>query len=367
MTIFDYIEKSTKTFDEKEFNEIDNLVFSRLVYFKFDEILSFDEKISISEAYRRFILLEKNVSKGKTFANGTFRVFEKMAKSKRFKDILIGNYLSVISDSLEKQFAAMTFYLPNYIYVAFRGTDETLVALKEDFNMTYMVHIPSQKASVEYLENIAKENKFDIIIGGHSKGGNLAMYSAIFCKSKYKKRVVAVYNNDGPGFFNEIIENKNYQQVLDKIYTYVPQTSIIGMLLYHKEKMIVIKSNRSLIMQHDPDSWEVDLVNDKFVRVNSTNKKSKYIDEVMSSLVLMDDDKKKQFFEIIYQILTSTGARTVKDLSKEKVKNIKELLANYKKLDNEDKELFISVWKDIIETAKINISNYLPRKKDKVK
>lgn len=87
----------------------------------------------------------------------------------------------------------------------------------------------------------------------------------------------------------------------------------------------------------------------------------------MSSLVLMDDDKKKQFFEIIYQILTSTGARTVKDLSKEKVKNIKELLANYKKLDNEDKELFISVWKDIIETAKINISNYLPRKKDKVK
>ncbi len=366
MNIFDYVERNTKTFEEASFNEIDNLVFSRLAYFKFDGILAFDEKTSISEAYHRFLFFKKMNAENISFDRKTVKFFEKVAKSKRFKDVLIGNYVNVINVLLEKQFSALTFYLPGFIYVCFRGTDETLVALKEDFNMTYMVHIPSQKESVKYLENIAKRNRCNVMIGGHSKGGNLAMYSAIFCKNKYKKRIVAVYNNDGPGFFNEIIESKKYRQILDKIYTYVPQTSIIGMLLYHREKIIVIKSNRSLIMQHDPDSWKIDIVNCQFVRMRSINKKSQYIDKVMSSLVLMSDERKKQFFEILYQILTSTGARTVKDLSKEKIKNIKELLAHYRKLNPEDKMLFISVWKEIIRVARLNISSYLPKKKEKV-
>jgi len=355
--VFDYIDRYNISFIDKEFNEIDNLIFSRFVYMIFDGILSFDEKLTISDAYKKYTDINPNFHD-----KVTLKLFEKMASSNRYKDLIIGNYLSITSDSLEKQFAAITFYLPDSsVYISFRGTDSSFIGIKEDFNMTYMSHIASQIDSVKYLENVISNNNNKIRLGGHSKGGNLAMYASIFCKEKYRKRIIAIYNNDGPGFFDEVIENPKYQEILDRTYTYVPESSIIGMLLYHKEKVIVVKSKKSLIMQHDLFSWEID--DDKFVRACSVNKKSKYIDDVMSSLLLMPNCEKEKFFNILYQIIAVSGAKTVRELSNQKVKSAKEILANYKKLNEEEKETFIKVWKEIIKVARLNIKNYLPKRK----
>ena len=367
MTIFDYLDKNKYTFLEKEFNEIDNLIFSRLIYLKFEDFLDYDSKITIEEAYKKFLFVDRlDADKDTFFDKDTIKIFEKMSKSKRFRNIVVGNYLSDVNRNLEKQFAAITFYLPNNsIYVSFRGTDDTLVALKEDFNMSYMMEVPSQKESVRYLEKVSSGNKFDIIVGGHSKGGNLAMYASVFCKHKYKKRIVSIYNNDGPGFFDEILDSKDYKKVVDKIHTFIPQTSIIGMLLNHREKISVVKSDRILIMQHDPDSWYVDLKNNCFVKLDSVSKQCKYIDDIMNDLLLIPVDEKKKFFDILYQIMTSTGARTVKDFSGEKIKTMKAFLAKYKDLSETDKEFFVKIWKNIIKVAKLNIENYLPKRKDK--
>ena len=369
MTIFDYLDKNKYSFIEKEFNEIDNLIFSRLIYLKFEDFLDYDDKITIEEAYKKFLFVDRlDADKDTFFDKATIKIFEKMAKSKRFKNIVIGNYFNDINRKLEKQFAAITFYLPNnFIYVSFRGTDDTLVALKEDFNMSYMLEVPSQKESVKYLEKVASENKFNIIVGGHSKGGNLAMYSAIFCKHKYKKRIAAIYNNDGPGFLDEILDSKNYKKVVDKIHTFIPQTSIIGMLLNHREKISVVKSDRILIMQHDPDSWYIDLKNNCFVKLDSISKQCKYIDDIMNDLLLIPVEEKKKFFDIMYQIMTSTGAITVKDFYGKKIQTIKSFLAKYNDLSETDKEFFVKIWKNIIKVAKLNMENYLPKKKIKEK
>lgn len=360
-TVFDYIDKYKEPFLKKEFNEIDNLIFSRFVYIKFDGILQKNERLYLHELYKKYMLEEPLF-----FDKDAITLFEKMAYSPRYKDLVIGNYESITCSKTEEQFAAITIYLPDEsMYVAFRGTDSSLVGIKEDFNMTYMVHIPSQKDSVKYLMDVSKNNDYKIRVGGHSKGGNLAMYASIFCDKECRDKIIGIYNIDGPGFFNEILDSNEYREILDRTFTYVPQTSIIGMLLYHREECIVVKSRKSLIMQHDVLSWEVS--DDKLTRLNSVNKKSKYIDDVMSSLLLLPDEDKKRFFEILYQMLLSTGAKTMRDLALVKIKNAKELLENYKKLSEEDKKVFIKVWKEIIKTAKLNISNYLPLKKDKVK
>lgn len=364
VTIFEYVEVNDKNFLEKEFNEVDNLIFSRFAYMELDDILEEGEKASISELYKRALQIEKFVNIDHFFVKATFKLFGLLANSERFKDILVGNYVSNINRELEMQFAAMTFYLPNnFIYVAFRGTDDNIVGWKEDFNMSHTMHVPSQIESVKYLENVTNKNKYKVIVGGHSKGGNMAMYSSVFCKKSLKKRIVKIYNNDGPGFFDEILDTREYYDVVDKMHTLIPQTSIIGMLLFHRERVDVVKSDRVLLMQHDPDFWYVDFENDSFERLNEVSKQCRYIDDVMNDLLLMPKEEKKRFFDILYLIMTSTGAKTLTDLSSEKIKNIRGILSNYKKLNIEDKELFVRVWKKIISIAKMNISNYLPSKK----
>ncbi len=357
-SIFDYIKKYDVSFLEKSFTEIDNIIFSRFSYLKFDNILSFNDKISIKNLYKKYTSM--NI---KTDYN-TYDLFKVMATSKRFSSLIVGNYYSIIDDSLEKQFSAITIFLPgNLLYISFRGTDNTLIGIKEDFNMTYMINIPSQFESVNYLEKVLSNNSYFAIVGGHSKGGNLAMYSSIFCKKKYQERIIKIYNNDGPGFFNEIVTNPKYEKNLDKIITFVPETSIIGMLLNHKEEFIAVKSRKSLILQHDLFSWEID--DDKLIRVKSVNRKSKYIDDIMTSLLNISIEERKKFFDIIYQILISTGVSSIDDLTKEKIKNVKIFINSYKKLSNGEKEFFIKIWKKIVVVATNNIKTYLIVRKKK--
>lgn len=157
----------------------------------------------------------------------------------------ITNYINKIDSESEKQFSAITILMPDdTIYISFRGTDNTLIGWKEDFNMTFQTKVPSQLDAVQYVKQIAKKYKNLIRIGGHSKGGNLAVYAASFCSKTIQERIINVYNNDGPGFHEDVINNIEYKKMLPKVHTYVPQSSIIGRLLYHEENYTVVQSTR---------------------------------------------------------------------------------------------------------------------------
>ena len=168
-------------------------------------------------------------------------------------------FVNKIEVENEKQFSAITIIMPdNTLYVSFRGTDNTIVGWKEDFNMSFKSHIASQISAKEYLNMIAElyPNK-KIRVGGHSKGGNIAVYSAIFATPQIRDRIINVYNNDGPGFCEDILETQEYQEMINKVHTYIPQSSIIGRLMNHKEKYTIIESTQKGIMQHDLYSWQI--------------------------------------------------------------------------------------------------------------
>ena len=143
-------------------------------------------------------------------------------------------------------------------YVAFRGTDDTIVGWKEDFNMAFTPEIPAQRYAADYLQQAAAALAFrPLLVGGHSKGGNLAVYAAVFCGEAIQKQIRAVYNNDGPGFYASLLELPEHRRIAGKITTLLPESSVVGMLLEHEEAYQVVRSTQIRLMQHDGFSWQV--------------------------------------------------------------------------------------------------------------
>ena len=278
--VCDYVRwRGDLTLEQSEFNEIDNLILARFSYFPFDKIIRENEIATIKELSRRFS--NQDVTKLPILWKDDVELFPLMGNSKRFGGMLATKYINKIDAEQEKQFSAITVLMPDgTIYVSYRGTDNTIVGWKEDFNMSFKSHIASQISAKQYLEEIAKEYPSSkIIIGGHSKGGNIAVYAATFASKEVKDRIINVYNNDGPGFCEDVIETAEYQEILPRVHTYIPQSSIIGRLMNHKEKYTIVESVQRGIMQHDLYSWQ--LLGKEFVTLKKLTNESEFIDKTI--------------------------------------------------------------------------------------
>lgn len=352
--IIDYIKwRGDLSFNQSEFNEIDNLILARFSYFCLDGAIKENEKITIKQAYEN---TEKiGIPEQKILQIEDKDLFPAMAKSKRFGKLYIIEYVNNVDEDEEKQFSAVTILLPdNTMYVAYRGTDNTLVGWKEDFNMCFSSNVPSQLAATQYLEKVSKLNKRKIRVGGHSKGGNLAIYAAVFANDSVKNRIINVYNNDGPGMSSDIIEKQEYKDMVNKIYTYVPQSSIIGRLLYHEEKYKVIESTQTGIMQHDLYSWQLE--GKKFTYLEELTKESKVADKVIIGwLNGISPERRQEFVDILYQILITTNAQTLKEFSNNWLKNASICLKAYTTSNEEDKKIISDTLVKLFGITKNNL------------
>lgn len=206
-----------------------------------------------------------------------------LAENRRYRNMKLTYYVNQIENESQMQFSAVTVQISKKLhFVSYRGTDNTLVGWKEDFNMSFTCPVPAQKSAVEYLEQVASKTTGELILGGHSKGGNLAVYAAAFCKQALQGRIATVYNFDGPGFSQKVIKAEGYINICNKVTTYVPQSSIVGMLLEHEEKYTIIHSNQLGIMQHDIYSWMVE--RNHLVTLREITNSSKVIDRTLKQL-----------------------------------------------------------------------------------
>ena len=352
--IIDYIKwRGDLSFNQSEFNEIDNLILARFSYFCLDGAIKENEKMTIKQAYEN--TEEIGIPEQKILQIEDKDLFPAMAKSKRFGKLYIIEYVNNVDEDEEKQFSAVTILLPdNTMYVAYRGTDNTLVGWKEDFNMCFSSNVPSQLAATQYLEKVSKLNKRKIRVGGHSKGGNLAIYAAVFANDSVKNRIINVYNNDGPGMSSDIIEKQEYKDMVNKIYTYVPQSSIIGRLLYHEEKYKVIESTQTGIMQHDLYSWQLE--GKKFTYLEELTKESKVADKVIKGwLNGISPERRQEFVDILYQILITTNAQTLKEFSNNWLKNASICLKAYTTSNEEDKKIISDTLVKLFGITKNNL------------
>lgn len=359
--VCDYVRwRGDLTLEQSEFNEIDNLILARFSYFPFDKIIRENEIATIKELSRRFS--NQDVTKLPILWKDDVELFPLMGNSKRFGGMLATKYINKIDAEQEKQFSAITVLMPNdIIYVSYRGTDNTIVGWKEDFNMSFKSHIASQISAKQYLEEIAKEYPSSkIIIGGHSKGGNIAVYAATFASKDVKDRIINVYNNDGPGFCEDVIETPEYQEILPRVHTYIPQSSIIGRLMNHKEKYTIVESVQKGIMQHDLYSWQ--LLGKEFVTLKKLTNESEFIDKTIKDwLENVEPEKREQVIDAVFEILNTTEAQTMKELKANWFANAKTILGTYKNIDSDTKEMVWQTVNELLKVAKNNIFEELPK------
>ena len=352
--VFDYINwRGDLSLSKDKFNEIDNLILARFSYFPFDELIKKNEVVTIKELSERF--LEKDINEMPILWADDINLFPAMGLSRRFGEMKVTRYVNKISPEQEKQFSAITIIMPDdTIYVSYRGTDNTIVGWKEDFNMSFKSHIASQISAKEYLENIAEEfpNK-KIRVGGHSKGGNIAIYASAFAKQEVKNRIINVYNNDGPGFCEDVIETAEYQEIIKKVHTYIPQSSVIGRLMNHREKYTVVESVQKGIMQHDLYSWQI--VGKEFVTLKEVTNESEFVDKTIKNwLENVEPKKREQVIDVVFDILNTTDVQTMKELKTNWFTSAKTILTSYKNIDKETKDLVWQTLDELFKSAKIS-------------
>ena len=323
--MMDYLDwRGDVPFSLSPFNEVDNLIFSELSFIDLEGILP--PRVSagwmpLYEAAARYF--EKNpddsVPMGLIVPAAIRDMIRRMAQCPRYRNLLVGGYVNTIDENVQKQFAALTIQIDErQLYVSYRGTDDTIVGWKENFNMSFMQAIPAQLDAVSYLNHVAADTRHPrIIVGGHSKGGNLAIYAAIHCEEAVKPRITAVYSNDGPGYRREVVESSDYCKMADRIISIVPQSSVVGRMLEHDNRYYVVYSPASGLWQHDGFTWEVK--GTAFVPAPALSNESEMIDRSLKKWVAdMDEVQREKFVDSLYRVLTATNAKTLTDLTRDR-------------------------------------------------
>lgn len=346
-SILDYILwRGDLSFEAAPFNEVDNLILAKLSYLNFNGIVEGYARRGIPIWKAAEIYFEEgrdqNKNTGDLMGENFFELLRLMAKSTRFKDLKLKRYIEITDIEKEIQFSAITVDLGNRVmYVAYRGTDDTLIGWKEDFKMSIMEKVPAQEEALTYLNKIASRCiGHHFYIGGHSKGGNLAVYAAVNASEHLKRRIIKVYNNDGPGFREALVGQLVYQNIADRIVTLVPQSSIIGMLLEHEENYLVVQSNQKGVLQHDGFSWEV--CGPSFVHLKSVTPESQIVDRTLKKFLEgLTLEQREAFTDALFEILSSNENKTVTDIKGESWKAIKAMIKTYDGLNKETKKAMV--------------------------
>lgn len=349
--IFDYLDQvAYDSIYDTPFNELDMLMLTELTYLPFDQIVS--DQMSPDCTCRLFEAAEKVPQElSMLVTKNRLKLLEKAASSTRFKNIKLMGYVNDIDPDVQKQFAAMVFKIkPDSYILTFRGTDDSIIGWKEDFHMTYMDQVPAQKTAVNYLRKAMDALPGQFILTGHSKGGNLASYAASQIEPEYQERIQSIYSYDAPGLNHSVITSQGYQTISDKIKRYIPQGSIVGMMLETPKQAQIVKSTAiGGLAQHDTFSWQIS--DQTFVLLDNLNPDSLQVDKTLKNWVdSVSDEELKDFFDLFFGLILDAGISSINDLTKlENFNKILTVFENANALTDHEREMLTRLAKLLVD------------------
>lgn len=351
-TILDYLkEYGDYTFAELPFSDVDSLVLSQFAYLKFDGMVpgpgAAGRPVGLQE-------LAEHADYDRLYADERYRknntaLFQRIYKSRRFGAMRLWNYVNQIEPEQETQFSAVVCGLPYGItYVVFRGTDENIVGWKEDLNLAFSEPAPGQLLSVGYLEQAAQTIPGRFFVGGHSKGGNLAVYSSMNCSDAVRERIDRIYDHDGPGFRPEIKEGSAYAQIEGRIHKTVPRSSLVGMLLYTDGVYQVVESRTIGLAQHNPYTW---LVRDNTFRtVEGIRAGRRFMDQALNEWILsLDQEQMHIFVDTLYRVVQASETDNLIDFTANWLQSIHKIGMALKEVDEETASVIIRIMRALFE------------------
>ncbi len=359
------------TIDEEPFNEVDSLVLSQFSYLKFDKILTGSGRVK--KAMRIWELKEsgdyETLYADSRFEKVNRELFEAMAGSRRFSSVRLYDHVNIVDPQWEIQFSAITCMFDNgFTYVAFRGTDETLTGWKEDFNMSFITPVPAQEKAVQYLNRIGSSVASDLTVGGHSKGGNLAVYASMMCRPKVRSRIEAIYSHDGPGFAEGVLDSEEFACIKDRIRKSVPRSSVVGMVLQTQENYEVVKCCNFGLLQHDPYNWLIDGVG--FKKADSIFRHRYVTDRSVNKWIRgMDREQRQEFVELLFEIVRGLGSDDLNDVMGDPVNSGRRIKSTYEGMNEEDRDILKGLFRDLSdaigETVREYVSEQIEGEKEK--
>ncbi len=332
------------TFEERPFCDVDNLILAELSYVEFNDILRDEtDTVSVREA--------ANLLAGET-ENKYLEMLSAMAESRRFQNLFITRYTETFEEETCTDFSAVCIHLDEKTsYVSFRGTRNYIMGWREDFSMSYQL-MPSQPLAAKYLMEImtASPNR-SFYIGGHSKGGNLALYSAMMCPEILKDRIISVYSNDGPGVCFDLIEKKHYEAIRPKLVRIVPEFSVIGALFEYDKPDFIVKSSYEGILQHDGLSWEIE--GDQFVTCEKRSSDSVFINDIFDEwLESASMEQRESFTKDFFDALEAGGAKKTSEISGSSLLGMEDILLTLVDSEENTKKAFGSFFRTAMKAIR---------------
>ena len=353
-TVLDYIKEYGKySFREMPMTEVDSLALCQLSYLKFDGMVP-----GVRENLPSVTLESLKVYPDyeKLFADVRYEevnraLIEGMLAGKRYSNLKLNCYVNMVEKESEMQFSAITYILNDgTVYIAFRGTDETIVGWKEDFNMAFCAPVPGQEYSVGYLNTVAERIHSPFYVGGHSKGGNLAVYSAMNCRPDIQERIIRVFSMDGPGFRPEVLKAGNYDVIADRVTKILPHSSLVGMLFESDMHFQVVESKTFGLMQHDPYTWLVE--GDHLKHVDDIYESRKQMDNTLNTWILSLDEKQlRVFVDTLFQVISASQVDNLIDFTAEWRQSMNRIITALKDLDPDTTRALKAVVKALFDIA----------------
>lgn len=348
-TCLTYLRRRGKLpFRAASFGPVDNLILSLCAYDPFEWVLPGVESgvwLTFPRAVDKLTQKPGWDDVGVLMSPHTPELVVETARSPRFRSLALG-CMETVSDQ-DTQFAALTYRLPDgTLFLAFRGTDDTLAGWKECFAMSYSPTVPSQRLALDYLVRVAAKYPGKLRLGGHSKGGNLAVWAAVHAPALIRRRILMVYSNDGPGFHRDLTHTPTYRALAPRIVTYVPQASLVGALLHQDPRARTVKSHgRGTAGQHDPFTWEVHSGSFRFLPRRS-RQAQREADGFQGWVDSMAPAEREEFTEVLFSLLSAAQAKTLSELSEHWADTALAALGAYRALPPETRrDMLNDIWR----------------------
>lgn len=344
--LLDYLDwRGDLTLKQDPFNEVDNLILAEVSFVDFGGIVpppgtgkSVPLRAAAEAFFARFPEGEK-IDMGVLVPDAIPDMLRKMAASLRFGDMELNCFVDWLDAERGEQFAALTVETGDgRLYLSFRGTDDTLAGWKEDFDLSWLPEVPAQKKAAQYVTEVARQYpRRRLLLGGHSKGGNLAVYAGVCCPAAVQRRIDTAWSNDGPGFRDDFGDLPGYRRLEERIVSIVPKSSVVGMLLEHGEDYTVVDSDQLGFLQHDGFSWQV--LGNHFLTLRQVTRQAHLSDlELRAWVRSMTPEQRGKFVDAMFTVLSASGAATLTDLKTESFKAVGPMIRAMKDLDKETRD-----------------------------
>ena len=315
-TLFDYLSwRGDLPLSADPFYEVDGVILARFTYMPFHRVLRRDSLTPTTvEAVCRALLALPDIETA-VRRRGDTDLLRALVESPRYKGMELTAYADRLDAESQTQFSAITVKLEEGHYcVAYRGTDNTLIGWKEDFNMAFRCPVPAQESAARYVDEAADAIGGPLLCGGHSKGGNLAVYGAAMCSDVARERIERVYSHDGPGFVEEFLNGNAFADLSGRIDKTLPRSSIFGMMFETQEDYAIVESTEFSLLQHNPFSWVVD--GRDFVYCERLSAGARYVDgSIREMLLAVSPSERERFVDALFSVFEATGAERFADIA----------------------------------------------------